>query len=46
MLVGVLASGKALQPVEAALMNDSLSLLLNRALAVSHSDQHTDEENR
>ncbi|ARU52843.1 HSP90 family protein [Cellulosimicrobium cellulans] len=49
-VTAVLASGKALQPVEAALMNDSLSLLLNRALAVSHpdqhSDQHTDEENR
>ena len=49
-VTAVLASGKALQPVEAALMNDSLSLLLARALATSRPDQHTDqnadEENR
>lgn len=53
-VTAVLASGKALQPVEAALMNDSLSLLLARALArprteqhtEQHTDQHTDEENR
>ncbi|MFF2267667.1 HSP90 family protein [Cellulosimicrobium cellulans] len=49
-VTAVLASGKALQPVEAALMNDSLSLLLARALAhprpEQHTDQHTDEEKR
>ncbi|WP_353706729.1 HSP90 family protein [Cellulosimicrobium sp. ES-005] len=53
-VTAVLASGKPLQPVEAALMNDSLSLLLARALATPrpdqhtdpHIDPHTDEENR
>ncbi|QJW37052.1 HSP90 family protein [Cellulosimicrobium protaetiae] len=52
-VTAVLASGKALQPVEAALMNDSLSLLLARALAARpgrgahpHPEQNADEENR
>ncbi|CPU66803.1 Uncharacterised protein [Mycobacteroides abscessus] len=50
-VTAVLASGKALQPVEATLMNDSLSLLLARALAAGQDpatepDPPADEENR
>ncbi|MFJ1510662.1 HSP90 family protein [Cellulosimicrobium funkei] len=50
-VTAVLASGKALQPAEATLMNDSLSLLLARALAAGQDaatepDPPADEENR
>ncbi|MCR1982094.1 HSP90 family protein [Cellulosimicrobium cellulans] len=50
-VTAVLASGKALQPAEATLMNDSLSLLLARALAAGQDaatepDRPADEENR
>ncbi|NDO90241.1 HSP90 family protein [Cellulosimicrobium composti] len=48
-VTAVLASGKALQPAGAALMNDSLSLLLARALAAgpgASADRSPDEENR
>lgn len=49
-VTAVLASGKALQPAEATLMNDSLSLLLARALAAGQDaatepDPPADEEN-
>ncbi len=48
-VTALLASGRALQPVEATLMNESLSLLLARALGAGPAGgapDTTDEENR